>query len=292
MKHVVILTVLGMLLLLCSCQILYSSEMMSSDATDTATETQTESGTNEIMTEIQTESVATETETQAELLNPFKIYDWSDWCHDGKTIYFVDTSPTINHEEEYRVFCQYFESSLPDQFITYDQLSALGTYDCFILLEMYRDGQWKYMYDIHEEAEKYPYGCYEISVKITGLTDDKVRNIENYRSIWEEEDIYEVTDDLDDMTTNVYKDSHKGINYHDIDYHYYSNGDLYYAKLVIDNYLVQISQGSVYVDGKFEPCNFKDYAPAEPNFITLLLEGAEYEEVAESFRQMIATKAE
>ena len=82
------------------------------------------------------------------------------------------------------------------------------------------------------------------------------------------------------------------VKYHNVIYTYDPQGELLYMDMIIDDYRIHFSRGNQKIGKEYIDCYFKDYAPAEPNFITLLLEGAEYEDVAESFRKMIATADE
>ncbi|MBQ7316464.1 MAG: hypothetical protein IJW90_05055 [Clostridia bacterium] len=230
-------------------------------------------------------------ETDAEIIEPRILYGWH-WTNDSYTYINGDATPWIGDEEEYRAFLHSFKELLPESFIKYDQLSELGRFGAMVLLSY--DGS-KYTYEFNDDDpqyDQYDYGVYNIYIKITHLSDEDSHNLKDDDGDVRI-DIYHENGELDDLTVSPYDNSKRHVVYYnDIRYMYDDQGELWYMDMIIDDYRIHFSRGNQKIGKEYIDCYFKDYAPAEPNFITLLLEGAEYEEVAESFRQMIATKAE
>ncbi len=272
-RMTIIAMILSVLLTFCACQ-----------TTRDPQETLSNTGTKEIAKE-------TESETEAETIDPRIFYGWH-WTDDSYAYINGAATPWIGDEEEYRAFLQCFKELLPESFIKYDQFSKLGKFGAMVILSY--DGS-KYTYEINDEDPQYAqydYGVYNIYMKITHLSDEESRNLEDYDD-HVQIDIYHENGEHNNLAVSMYDDPQRHIvYYHDIRYMYDDQGELWYMDMIIDDYRIHFSRGNQLIGKDYIDCYFKDYAPAEPNFITLLLEGAEYEEVAESFRQMIATKAE
>ena len=278
MKRIIMIAMfLSTLLTFCACQ-----------TTGDPQETLSNTGTEEIAKETESE---TEAETEAETIDPRTLYDWQ-WTNASYSYINGDEAPWIGDEEEYRAFLQCFKELLPESFIKYDQFSKLGKFGGMVILSY--DGS-QYTYEINDEDPQYAqydYGVYNIYMRITHLSDEESRNLEDYDD-HVQIDIYHENGELDDLTVSPHDSSKRHIIYYnDIRYTYDDQGELWYMNMIIDDYRIHFSRGNQKIGKEYIDCYFKDYAPAEPNFITLLLEGAEYEEVANSFRQMIATESE
>ncbi len=258
-----------------------------------------ETGTEEIPEETETEEIPEETETEESVYepgpnDPANLYDWYWWDRkNNKIAIYPDVDSSINDVDEYKAFCQYppFQKILPPNFLGYDQLSPLGQFQYLLIQD---HNAYKCYFNYYDEGDQYPEGRFTFNINIKYLSNNDSHDIEDEISKLDQNKVFEENDKIGDMTvTTIGSDSSKifWIVKNNMLYRY-SEGHLTSVRLIVDDYDITIAQSTNYIQGESKRCYFKDYAPAEPNFITLLLEGAEYEEVANSFRQMIATEAE
>ena len=288
------------LLLLCTILIMTSCNSLSNipPETEKITNHVSAQNTEEIETERITNHVSPqnteEIEVTTEFENPFELYDWRQISSDGGL--GIGHDNIALPKEEALAFLSYFDEQFSSSFIKYAELCSLGDIEYMILTEADEDNirsLIKYIYTLRIYDDHYRHGYFEFAIHVEHLTASDSRNIVDYKPRNDSLDIDLKHESPQNMATSRHKS--KSMIHEDRLYQYDSNGEVKWISMIVDDYFITLGRCEFFGEKNShytEQFYFKDYAPAEPNFITLLLEGAEYEEVANSFRQMIATEAE
>lgn len=150
-----------------------------------------------------------------------------------------------------------------------------------------REKRSTYTFRVYDD--RYEHGYFEFDVKVEHLTTDDSRDITDYKPLDGSLDTELKHESPENMSSSKHK--RKSIIHENSLYQYDSNGEVKWISIIIDDYRIVVGRCQFFgkeESNNFEEFYFKDYISVEANFLTLLLSGAEYETVVESFRQMIS----
>lgn len=215
-----------------------------------------------------------------ETVSPVDRFNWY-WLDQNGEIVVLDYLPATRSWDEYDAYCWYFAEHFSERFVSYDMLEGLGSFDSFVF----------YPWDDAGVVTTYSYGLHgddNVNLDITfhHLSEGESSDIRDHRP---GDNRYYPTsgEDTSDMRTSDHRDMIVRLN--NADFLYDTNGEIVHIITYISGYKITIKPGTMfYDDGRIERCSLRGYDLSDKNFISLLLSGAEREDVEKAFLDMIS----
>lgn len=229
-----------------------------------------------INTSVPVTTANTVEETTDELFDPVKYYDWY-WYTNNYSISDVE-NPAFETIGEYYAFMDHFDQVLPQDMITYSCLEEIGDFEDFIMCGSgnFRD----YSYGLHVKNDIL------LQIDIFHMSDGDSLDVGDHRKPIRLH-IPSSDEDVTDMRTS----DHRGVTVrlHNADFLYDTNGEIVHIITYISGYRITIQPRTVRDDnGRNKRCSLRGYDLSDKNFISLLLSGAEREDVEKAFLDMIS----